>query len=175
MKSFLELLRKRRSCRTFSAADLTSDEVTCLLEAALLAPTGRNARACHFYVVDNKDKLLKLSDAKENGSKFLADTALAIIVTCNENDASCWVEDCSIAAITMQYQAAEIGIGSCWCQINGHYLSDCTSSEDVVRGIADIPEDDRILCVVGFGKQKFDNMLPKTDRELLWENVKIVE
>jgi len=31
-----------------------------------------------------------------------------------QND--CWVEDGSIAAISMQYQAEALGLGSCWVQ-----------------------------------------------------------
>ena len=55
-------------------------------------------------------------------------------------------------------------------QIAERYLSDGTPAEQVVRGILDIPEQMRCLCIVGFGKKKL-NLLPNEEDALKWENV----
>ena len=45
------------------------------------------------------------------GSQFLKDAPLAIVVLGDPMQNDCWVEDGSIAAISMQYQAEELGLG----------------------------------------------------------------
>ena len=52
-----------------------------------------------------KAMLEKLADSKEQGSSFVKDAALAVVVTGNPNDNDCWIEDGSIAATFMQLQA----------------------------------------------------------------------
>jgi nitroreductase len=85
-----------------------------------------------------------------------------------QND--CWVEDASIAAISMQYQAEDLGLGSCWIQMRGRGLSDGTSADTVIRGVLDIPENMHVLCVVAFG-HKADERKPQNEDKLKWENV----
>jgi nitroreductase len=82
------------------------------------------------------------------------------------------VEDGSIAAITMQYQAEDLGLGSCWVQMRGRGLSDGTSADTVIRGILDIPENYSVLCVLGIG-HKADERKPQNEDKLKWENVHI--
>ena len=84
----------------------------------------------------------------------------------------CWIEDCAIAAVSMQYQAEELGLGSCWAQMRGRGLSDGTLAEDVIRGILDIPENFGVLCVLGFGHKEKERK-PQDEDALKWENVHI--
>ena len=62
---YQEILSKRRSCRVFTDEDVSGDDVRLLLRAALMSPTSRNMRSWQFVVVDDKQTLEKLSDAKE--------------------------------------------------------------------------------------------------------------
>ena len=87
-----------------------------------------------------------------------------------QND--CWVEDGSIAAISMQYQAEDLGLGSCWIQMRGRGLSDGTTADTVIRGVLDIPENLSVLCVLAFG-HKADERKPQNEDKLKWENVHI--
>ncbi len=57
MESLHRLLVERRSIRRYTEQPLDPDTVKTILEAALLSPTGRNSRAWHFVVTDNKDML----------------------------------------------------------------------------------------------------------------------
>ena len=169
---FSELISQRRSCRHYDEGDILPDEVQSILMAALLAPTSMNRRAWHFVVVEDKAMLEKLADSKEQGSSFVKDAALAVVVTGNPNDNDCWIEDGSIAATFMQLQAEELGLGTCWVQIRGRRISDGTLSSDIVKGILDIPEDMQVLCIVAIGKKQ--RPLPShADDELLWEKVHI--
>ncbi len=170
MSDFKDLVGGRRTHRLYKEEELSEDDVQLILRAALYAPSGHGRRNWQFVVVEDKADLEKLADCKESGAAFLKGAALAVAVLCDPQANECWREDCSIAAVTMQYQAEDLGIGSCWVQIAERYLSDGTPAEQVVRGILDIPEQMRCLCIVGFGKKKL-NLLPNEEDALKWENV----
>lgn len=172
MNSFKDLVQKRRSYRDFTNEEIDSEDVKLILRAALMSPSSKGCRSWHFVVVDDKKAIEKLSDAKDMGAKFLAKSSLAIVILGNPLLNDCWIEDGAIAAVAMQFQAEELGLGSCWAQIRGRDLSDGTSADTVIRGILDIPENYGVLCVVGFGHKKEYRALQNEDA-LKWENVHI--
>ena len=165
-------VQMRRSHRKFTSAEIDGDDVKLILRAALMSPTAKSNRGWQFVVVDNKRDLEKLADAKDAGSQLIKDAALAVVVLGDPMQNDCWVEDGSIAAISMQYQAEELGLGSCWVQMRGRGLSDGTSADTVIRGILDIPENLNVLCVVAFG-HKADERQPQNEDKLKWENVHV--
>lgn len=81
MESFSELIKNRRSMRKFTSEELTQDEVVTLMKAALMAPTSKRSNSWQFIVVDDKETLKELSHCKEQASQFIADAALAVVVT----------------------------------------------------------------------------------------------
>lgn len=167
---FKELVKQRRSHRKFSAEEISADDVKTILRAGLMAPTSKGQRAWQFVVVDDKTDLEKLSDAKDLGGQFLRDVALAIVVLGDPVQNDCWIEDGSIAAISMQYQAEDLGLGTCWVQMRGRGLSDGTSADTVIQGVLDIPENLSCLCVLAVG-HKGDERKPQNEDKLKWENV----
>ena len=169
---FKDLIQKRRSHRKFTDEPIDGDAVKMILRAGLMSPTGHSKRAWHFIVVEDKTDLEKLADAREAGSQFLKSAALAVVVTCSPEETDCWIEDCSLAAVSMQYQAEELGLGSCWTQTARRGLSDGTMATDIVRGILDIPESQNVLCILGFGHPA-DERKPQSEDNLKWENVHI--
>ncbi len=172
MTHFKELVQQRRSCRQYTNQEINAEDVTLLLRAALMSPTSKNQRAWQFIVVDNKLTLEQMSDAKEQGSHFLKNAMLAVVVLGNSTENDCWIEDGAIAAIAMQYQAEELGLGSCWIQIRGRGLTDGTTANEVIKGILNIPDEYNVLCVVAFG-YKAKERKPQNEEALLWENVHI--
>ena len=172
MTEFKTLVQMRRSHRKFTSAEIDGDDVKLILRAALMSPTAKSNRGWQFVVVDDKRDLEKLADAKDAGSQLIKDAALAVVVLGDPMQNDCWVEDGSIAAISMQYQAEELGLGSCWVQMRGRGLSDGTSADTVIRGILDIPENLNVLCVVAFG-HKADERQPQNEDKLKWENVHV--
>ena len=172
MTQFKDLVQLRRSHRKFTNEEIDADDVRLIMRAALMAPTSKSMRAWQFVVVDDKTDLEKLSDAKDLGGKFIKDAPLAIVVLGDPMQNDCWVEDGSIAAISMQYQAEELGLGSCWVQMRGRGLSDGTTADTVIRGVLDIPDNYCILCIVAIG-HKADERKPQNEDKLKWENVHI--
>lgn len=169
---FKDLVQQRRSHRKFTADEIDGEDVKMILRAGLMSPTSKGQRAWQFVVVDNKADLEKLSDAKDLGGAFIKDAAMAIVVLGDPMQNDCWVEDGSIAAITMQYQAEELGIGSCWVQMRGRGLSDGTTADMVIQGILGIPENLSCLCVLALGR-KADERKPQNEDKLKWEKVHV--
>ena len=172
MTDFKDLAQLRRSHRKFTEQEIDADDVKLILRAALMAPTSKGQRAWQFVVVDDPLDIEKLSDAKDLGSQFMKGAPLAVVVLGDPMQNDCWVEDGSIAAISMQYQAEELGLGSCWVQMRGRGLSDGTSADTVIRGILGIPENMSVLCVIAFG-HKADERKPQNEDKLKWENVHV--
>ena len=170
MTEFKDLAQMRRSHRKFTEQEIDADDVRLILRAALMSPTSKGQRAWQFVVVDDKQDIEKLADAKDLGSQFLKGAPLAIVVLGDPVQNDCWIEDGSIAAISMQYQAEELGLGSCWIQMRGRGLSDGTSADTVIRGVLNIPENFNVLCILAIG-HKADERKPQNEDKLKWENV----
>jgi nitroreductase len=150
---FKDLVQLRRSHRKFTAEEIDAEDVKLILRAGLMAPTSKGQRAWQFVVVDDKTDLEKLADAKDMGGQFLKDAPLAIVVLGDPMQNDCWVEDGSIAAISMQYQIEALGLGSCWIQMRGRGLGDGTSADTVIQGVLDIPENMSCLCILAVGQR----------------------
>lgn len=172
MNNFKDLVQVRRSHRKYTGEEINEEDVRLILRAALMSPSSKSTRGWHFVVVDDKMIIQKLSDAKEVGAEFLSGAPLAIVVIGDPEKSDCWIEDCSIAAMMIQLQAEDLGLGSCWAQMRGRGLSDGTSATEVIRGILNIPENDEVLCVIGIG-HKADERKPQNEDKLLWEQVHI--
>ena len=170
MMEYKELVQMRRSHRKCTGEEIDGEQVRMILRAGLMAPTSKGQRAWQFVVTDNRQDLEKLADAKDMGGQFLKDAALAIVVLGDPMQNDCWVEDGSIAAYSMQLQAEDLGLGSCWIQMRGRGLSDGTTADTVIQGVLDIPENLSCLCILAFG-HKADERKPQNEERLKWENV----
>lgn len=170
MTNFKDLAQMRRSHRKFTDEEIDAEDMKLILRAALMSPTSKSQRAWQFVVVDDKTDLEKLADAKNLGSQFLKDAPVAVVVLGDPVQNDCWVEDGSIAAISMQYQAEALGLGSCWIQMRGRGLSDGTSADTVIQGVLDIPENMSCLCILAIG-HKADERKPQNEDKLKWESV----
>src|SRR5512135_530815 len=113
----IEILRFRRSIRKYIKKAIDGESLEIIKEALLRCPSSRGTNPWTFIFVDEADLLARLSKAKEHGSAFLKNAALAIVVCGDETRSDVWVEDCSIAAIVAQLTAHSLGLGSCWVQI----------------------------------------------------------
>ena len=80
MTDFKDLARIRRSHRKFTEEEINPDHVQTILRAALMSPTSKSQRSWQFVVVENKNDIEKLADAKDLGSQFMKGAPLAIAV-----------------------------------------------------------------------------------------------
>ena len=82
------------------------------------------------------------------------------------------VEDASIAAVTMQYQAADLGLGSCWAQLRLRGQEDGTPATEVLRELLGFPTEFEAECVIAFGHQAIERK-PQDEDKLKWESVHV--
>jgi nitroreductase len=165
-------LIERHSIRRYTEQPLDQDDVKTILEAALLAPSSKSSRPWNFVVVEDKAVLQRLSECKQFGAKPIAGAALAVVVVADPEVSDMFVEDASIAAVLMQVQAADLGIGSCWIQVRERYAQDDEPAENIVRGILGIPDSLVVECIMTFG-YKNEERKPVDPSKLLWEKVHI--
>lgn len=147
----IELIRKRRSIRSFTGQPLDPQSVELLAETLLRAPSSRNINPWEFVLVDDPALLEQLATAKQHGSAFLKGAALAVVICADETKSDVWVEDCSIAAILVQLTAQSLGLGSCWAQIRNRQHDRQVASEQFVQQLLGIPAHVKVEAIIGIG------------------------
>jgi nitroreductase len=167
---FSELAKKRRSIKQFAPQQVELEKIDAIMEAALRAPSGRAIRPWEFVVVTDKELLEKLSVAKPGGAQFLKEASVAIVVCADSSKSHLWIEDCSIVAVSMQYAAHSMELGSRWCQIRGTNYNDSTSSRNYIAGLLDLPDNLDIECIVAVGYPG-EEMVPYKKQELDFNKV----
>ena len=145
-----DLMLKRRSTRKFNDEKVTKEELDKILQAALLAPTSMNRKPCNFMVVERKETLNELSQAKNHGADLIRGADKAIVVVADTLIADTWCEDSSIALTYMHLMATELNLGSCWVQIHLRD-KDGTDSEEIVRDILKIDNHYRLVGILALG------------------------
>jgi nitroreductase len=167
---FNELLEKRRSIKVYDDRPVEAVKIDAIIEAALRSPSGRAARPWAFVVVENKTLLEKLSVAKPGGAAFLKDAPIAIVVCGDASVSGLWVEDCSIAAVTMQYAALALGLGSRWAQMKGNNFSEGKTSTQYIAELLNLPENLTVQCIIAIGYPG-EEMIPYKKEELRFDKV----
>ena len=169
MTTFIDLLRQRRSIRKFENRPVEEEKIEKILQAALMAPSSKRSTPWHFVVVDEKEKLEKMAGSREMGSKFLENAPLAIVVLADEAKSDAWVEDASIAAILMQLEAEDLGLGSCWIQVRERRKDESITTEAYLQELISAPAELKIECIIAIGykgeeKKPFDESKLQTDK-----------
>ena len=152
MNDLLEIMRTRRSVRKYTAQEISDEDVKKILSAALLAPSGHSKYPCEFIVVKNRETLDKMSHCRVNVAKMLETAFAAVVVIADKEKSDTIVEDCSVAMMNMELEAASLGIGNCWIQIRGRNDSaDGSTCEEYLRGILNFPEKFACQSILALG------------------------
>ena len=167
---FNELAEKRRSVRVYDERPVEAAKIDIIIEAALRSPSGRGTRPWAFVVVTDKILLEKLSVAKPGGAAFVKDAPVAVVVCGDPSASGLWVEDCSIAAVTLQYAAHALGLGTRWAQINGNNFKEGTTSTQYIAQLLGLPENLTVQCIIAIGYPG-EEMVPYKKDELLFNKV----
>ena len=115
---FKEVIRKRFSCKKYSAKEIEREKLDAVLEAGRLAPTAKNLQEQHIYVVQSEDVLAKID--RVTPCRYGAPTVLVVafdknnVFTYPGEKRDSGVEDASIVATHMILAAADEGLDSCW-------------------------------------------------------------
>lgn len=151
MSGVLEAICRRRSIRKYTGDPLEEGQLDAILRAGLLAPTSQNRRPWTFVAVQDRDVLARLARAKKAGAAMIADAAAAIVVTADGDAIDTWIEDESIALAYMHLVASDLGLGSCWVQMHLRAAADGTDSEQAVREVLGLGDEQRVVGVLAVG------------------------
>ena len=157
--ALLDLVKRRRSVRSFSTRPVEREKIMKCLEAARLAPSACNAQPWKFIVVDDrelKDKLCHVAFGGIYSISAFCKKAPVIVALVSEQrqflpriggmlrgTRYCLI-DIGIAGEHFVLQAEELGLGTCWI---GWF------DERAVKRILNIPRHKKIdiLIALGYG------------------------
>jgi len=175
---FLDLLKNRRSIRKYTDEPISDEIINKLMTAVLMSPSSKRTNGWEFVVVQDKQMLSNISNCREMGSQILAGAAAGIVVCADPTKSDVWFCDASIAALIIQLEAADLGLGSCWVQVykrdhvveeNGEKKVDMTSGQ-YIKNLLGIPEHLEVMCVVSLGYKNEDRK-PYDESKLLYEKI----
>ena len=164
----LAVIRRRRSVRSYTASQITDDDLDAVVEASLYAPNA-GGQAWHFAVVQNRELLTELNAAARAVAKhaggFLAALAAdetydclhgaptLIVVSGDEQSPSPQV-DCAAATENMLIAAESLGLGACWLFFITLAFGSPRAAE--LRQALEIPEGYRPYAAAVLGHQSGD-------------------
>jgi nitroreductase len=152
--TFVELAKKRYSCRLYKNEKVSDDKLLDLLEAARIAPSAVNYQPWHFIVITEKHLLEKIYEAY-NRDWFK--TAPVVIVICGDK-AKAWKRkdgknhcdiDIAIATDHITLKATEMGLATCWvCNFDTQKVSELLALPPQIEPI--------VLLPLGYPNDKVD-------------------
>lgn len=142
MDRTIEVIRNRRSIRTYKQESVVRTIMEEIVDCARLAPTAMNVQPWDFVVVTKREDLAKIPLLIGHG-EFIARAAFAVLVLARETE--CAVEDCSAATENLLIAAAAHGLGSCWVAGTKQAYGPAVVSE------FGVPADRQLIAIVSFG------------------------
>ena len=156
-----EAIRKRNSIRAYSDKPVPEEKLLAVLEAARLAPSGRNSQAWKFIVV--RDVEVRQALGRATGGQahvYAAPVIIAAVATDPDSLMPCGIiaypVDLAIAIDHMTLAALELGLGTCWI---GAF------SQEKVKEILGVPEKYRVVSLLTVGYAD-ETGRPKTRKSL---------
>lgn len=166
----LEIMKKRRSVRSYTGEPVTDEKLNQILKAGLLSPTSRNCHCWEFIVVRDKAVLKALSLCRGQSSRMLEDADCAVVVIGDKEQSDVWPENCSIAMAHMLLMADSLGIGGCWVQGRLRNAPDGRSAEDYIRDYLHYPEQFGLESILALGIPR-NHPAPHEEKDLLTQKI----
>ncbi|MDD4872977.1 MAG: nitroreductase family protein [Kiritimatiellae bacterium] len=128
MKSFLELVNRRISCRAYKPDPIPKEMIENILEAARLAPSACNRQPWRFSVITESNKRKTLAEKgilPGLGMQWIAEAPVILVLGIKKSFITHSVAttisgvdypllDIGIAGEHAILQATEMGLGTCW-------------------------------------------------------------
>jgi nitroreductase len=122
-KDVLDVIRERRSIRSFKSDPLPENALNQILEAARWAPSAGNVQPWEFFVVRSEEQKKGLAKAAL-GQMFLAEAPVVIVVCAvpsrsarryrERGEKLYCIQDTAAATQNILLSATAIGLGTCW-------------------------------------------------------------
>lgn len=161
--SFIELAKKRYSCRKYQDKEVEKEKISQVLEAARIAPSAKNLQPWHFVVIHEEENLKRIKGCYKG--RWIQ-SAPYIIVACGDHKSS-WHRsdgkihtniDVAIAVDHLTLAATDIGLATCWiCKFDVMKCSEILELPEGIEPIAMIP--------IGYPADKVDINRHRNDRD----------
>jgi nitroreductase len=142
---FFEVVRKRRSIRSYQKINIPKEDIIKILEAGILAPSGRNIQPFEFIVIDDEEIIEKLGEI----TPFIKEASVIIGIIADPSQSKYWLEDISATTENMLLAIEDLGYASCW--IEGYLLP----KEEWAKKLLGIPENKRFIIILPIGKASY--------------------
>jgi nitroreductase len=189
MNQIIDIIKSRRSIRSYEATTIPKDTLLALIEVANHAPSGMNTQPWRFVVVEDPGFKKKLLEAAiPNAKRYLEDyvkpvnpvryelimkryeeledpiyygaPAMVFVIGTGAHAA----ESCPLACENMMIAAQSLGIGSCWVKFG----SMVTDNQEIVQHLG-LKEDEKIYGPILLGYPKEVPQPPtKKDPVIKW-------
>lgn len=156
MLTFDEILKKRRSVRSFDSRPVNRDDVIAICEAARSAPSACNSQTWRFVAITDKETIQRICKEAMRPvipNKWLGQAPL-IIVGCSKLDIisnrigtkvtgiEYYQIDLGIAMEHMVLKATDLGLGTCWI---GWF------NENRIKEVLNIPKEIKVSAMLAVG------------------------
>lgn len=174
---FLQLIRKRRTIRKFTADDVSDETLEVLLDAASVAPNRLNRRPLYYLVIRDGAVKARLAEALRV-RPYIEQAAIVIAVCADPKISATWELDGSAAIENLLLAATSLGLGGAWVGSKGSQLWQKTVQ--ALREVAGVPENIDVVSLVCIGhpdeqKRPYEPG-EKIDRQRIrhnhWDNLK---
>src|SRR6056297_164107 len=113
-EQILNLMKERRSVRSFKQKEIEPDKLEKILEAARWSQSANNAQPWRLIVIKDRSTLKKLSKAAPYG-RFIQEAPLALAIVADKGRSPKWyLHDTCILSHQVCLMAWALGIGTCW-------------------------------------------------------------
>lgn len=154
-------IENRRSIRQYTGQKLSDCEMATLMEAALQAPTGRNAQSCDIVFTQNKALIDKMNAGfiaytQENGGHYHVTEeyqvhygAPAFVFIMGNPEEKWRYVDGGIIAENIALAAESLGLGTCIIGMIQAYMTS-PAAQEIIREL-DVPENYEFVIGLAVG------------------------
>jgi nitroreductase len=149
-EAFFQVLRKRRSIRSFKSKQIEEFKIRTIIESCDLAPSAGGLQSFEIYAVKGNDKKNLLTKAALD-QMFISEAPLVLVFCANASrsvlkygDRSVLysLQDATIAAVYAQLAAQALGLASAWV---GAF------DESKVSEALGLPDDHKPVAIIPIG------------------------
>lgn len=171
MSEALEVMRQRRSVRSYKADPIPRELLEKVLEAGTYAPTGMGRQSPIILAVTDKalrDRIAKLNAAVMGRDNDPFYGAPAVLVVLSDKSVPTYLYDGSLVMGNLLNAAHDVGLGACWI----HRAREVFASEEgkaILRELGVEGDYEGIgNCIIGYAAAPLPEAKPRKEGYVVW-------
>ena len=171
MSEALEVMRQRRSVRSYKADPIPRELLEKVLEAGTYAPTGMGRQSPIILAVTDKalrDRIAQLNAAVMGRDNDPFYGAPAVLVVLADKSVPTYLYDGSLVMGNLLNAAHDVGLGACWI----HRAKEVFASEEgkaILRELGVEGDYEGIgNCIIGYAAAPLPEAKPRKEGYVVW-------